>query len=84
MEHCFSTITLNLELILNSIGNIYLNQKALIKNIFLKFACVFVNAVIEWYFNILNVIGQIIYPCSTLSEMDQCLSVEHKAMYILI
>ena len=70
--------------ILNLIGNTYLNQKTLIKNIFLKFACVFINAVIGWHLKILNVIGQIIFPSSTLSETDQCLSVEHRAMYILI
>ena len=69
--------------ILKLIGNIYLNQKTLIKNIFLKFACVFINAVIGWHFNILNVIDQIIFPSSALSETDQRLSVEHKAMYIL-
>ena len=38
---------------------------------FLKFACVVINAVIGWYFNILNVIGQIIVPSSTLSKTDQ-------------
>ena len=57
--------------ILNLIGNIYLNQKTLIKNIFLKFACVFINAVIGWHFNIVNVIGQITFLSSTLSETDQ-------------
>ena len=41
------------------------------QNIFLKFACVFINAVIGWHFNILNVIGQIIFPSSTLRETDQ-------------
>ena len=34
---------------------------------FLKFACVFINAVIGWHINILIVIGQSI----TLSETDQ-------------
>ena len=85
MEHCFSAITLNLKCeILNLIGNLYSNQKILIKNYFLKFAHVFINAVRGWHFNILNVIGQIIFPSSTLSETDQWLSVEHKVMYILV
>ena len=53
------------------IGNIYLNQKTLIKYIFWKFACIFINAVIGWNFNILNVLGQIIFPSSTLRETDQ-------------
>ena len=66
--------------ILNLIGNIKLNQKTLFKIIFLKFACVFINAVIGWHFNILNVIGQMIFPAITLSEKDQWLSVEHEAM----
>ena len=51
---------------------------------FFKFVCVFINAVIAWNFNILNVIGQIKFPSSTLNETDQWLSVEHKAMYILL
>ena len=29
-----------------------------------------INAVIGWHFNILNVIGQITFPSSTLSETD--------------
>ena len=70
--------------ILYLIGNIYLDQKTLIKNIFWEFACIFINAVIGWNYNILNVLGQIIFPFSTLSETDQWLSVEHKTMYILI
>ena len=70
--------------ILDLVGNKYLNQKTLIKNIYLKVACIFINAVLGWHFNILNVIGQIIFPSSTLSETDQRLSVEHKAMYILV
>ena len=57
--------------ILNLIGNIYLNQKNLIKNIFLKFACVFINAVIGWHFNIFDIMRQIIFLSSTLSKMDQ-------------
>ena len=57
--------------ILNLIVNIYLNKKKLIKNIFLKLACVFINAVIGWHFNILNVKGQILFPSSTLRETDQ-------------
>ena len=55
----------------NLIGNIYLNIKTLI-------ACVFINAVIGWHFNIFNNIGQIIFPSSTLSDTDQRLSVKHK------
>ena len=65
-------------------GNIYLNQKILIKNMFLKFACVFINGGIGCNFNIPNIIGQILFPSRTLSEMDHWLSVEQKAMYILI
>ena len=57
--------------ILNLIGNIYLNKKKPNQKYFLKIACVFINAVIGWHFNILNVIGQIIFPSSTLSETDQ-------------
>ena len=57
--------------ILYLIENIYLNRKTLIKNIFWKFACIFINAVIGWNFNILNVLGQMIFPSSTLSETDQ-------------
>ena len=53
------------------IGNLHLNQKTLIKNIFLKFACIFINAVIGWNFSILDDLGQIIFPSSTLSETDQ-------------
>ena len=53
------------------IGNIYLNQKKPNQNMFLKFACVFINAVIGWHFNILNVIGQIVFPSCTLSKTDQ-------------
>ena len=49
-------------------GNIYLNKKTLIKNIFGKFACIFINAVTGWNFNILYVLGQMIFPSSTLSE----------------
>ena len=66
--------------ILNLIWKIYFNQKTLIKNIFLKFVYVFINAVIRWTFNILNVLMQITFPSCTLSDMDQWLSVEHKAM----
>ena len=35
---------------------------------------------IGWNFNILNVLCQIIFPSSTLSETDQWLSVEHKTI----
>ena len=70
--------------ILNLIQTIYFNQKTLIKNIFLKFVYDFINAGIEWNFNILNVLCQITFPSCTLSYMDQWLSVEYKTMYILI
>ena len=49
---------------------------------FLKFVYVFINAVIGWNSNILNFVCQITFPSSSLSDRDQCLSVEHKAMYI--
>ena len=57
--------------ILYSIGNIYLNQKNPYQKYFWKFACFFINAVIGWNFNILNVLGQIIFTFNTLSETDQ-------------
>ena len=61
MEHGFWEVTLNLECeFYILIGNIYLNQKTAIKNIFWKFSCIFINAVIGWNSNILNVLGQII------------------------
>ena len=41
--------------ILDLMSKIYLNQKTLAKNIFLKLVYVFINSVIEWNFNILNV-----------------------------
>ena len=72
MEHCFLAITLienaNYK---NLIGNIYLNTKSVIIKYFFKFVCIFINAVIGWHFNILNVTGQIIFPSSILSETDQ-------------
>ena len=71
MEHCFSAITINLKCYFKFNWKYTFKPKTLIKNIFLKFACVFINAVIGWHFNILNVIGQIIFPSSTLSEKDQ-------------
>ena len=40
---------------LNLIRKIYFNVKTLIKNIFLKFEYVFINAVIGWNFSNLNV-----------------------------
>ena len=70
--------------ILNLIRKIYFNQKALIKTIFLKFVYVFINAVIGWNFKILYVLMQITFPSCTLNDMDQWLSIEHKAMFILI
>ena len=56
---------------LNLIRKIYFNQKTLIENIFLKFVYVFINAVIGWNFNILNVLMQITFPSCTLSDVDQ-------------
>ena len=57
--------------ILNLIRKIYFNQKTLIENIFLKFVYVFINAVIGWNFNNLNVLMQITFPSCTLSDVDQ-------------
>ena len=65
--------------ILKSIGKYIFKPKNPYQKYFFKFACTFINAVIGWNFNILNLLGQIIFPSST----DQCLSVEHKALYIL-
>ena len=69
MEHCFwhdSKVG-----ILNLIRKIYFNPKTLTINIFLKFVYVFINAVIGWNFNILNVLCQITFPSCTLSDMHQ-------------
>ena len=63
---------------LNVNRKINLNEKTLIKNIFLKFVYVFINAVIGWNLNILNVLCQITFPSSTLSDMDQWLSAEQQ------
>ena len=49
----------------------------------LKFVYLFINAVIGWSFNILDVLCQIAFPSCTLSDMDRWLSVDLKAMYIL-
>ena len=57
--------------ILNLIPKIYINQKSLTKNIYLKFVYVFINAGIGWNFNILNVLCQTTFPACTLSDMDQ-------------
>ena len=70
--------------ILNLIRKIYFNQKNPNQKYFLKFVYVFINAVIGWNFNILNILMQITFPSCTLSDMDQRLSVELKAMFILI
>ena len=43
--------------ILNLIRKYILTKKTLTKNIFLKFVYVFINAMIGWNFNILNVLG---------------------------
>ena len=56
----------------NQIRKIYFNQKTLTQIFFfLKFVYVFINAVIGWNFNILNVLCQITFPSRTLSDMDQ-------------
>ena len=70
--------------ILNLIQKIYFNEKTLTKNILLMFVYVFINAGIGWNFNIPYALCQITFPSCTLSDMDQWLSAEHKAMYILI
>ena len=57
--------------ILNLIRKIYVNQKTLTKNIFLKFVYVVINAGIGWNFNVLNVLCQITFPACNLSDMDQ-------------
>ena len=49
----------------------YLNQKTLIKNDFLKFVYVFINAGIGWNFNILKVLCQVKFPSCILGDMDQ-------------
>ena len=74
MEHCFFGNNIKSKMgILNLIRKIYLNQKTLTKNIFLKFVYVFINAGIGWNFNILNVLCQITFPACTLGDMDQWL-----------
>ena len=70
--------------ILDLIRKKYSNENTVTKILLLKFVYVFISAVIGWNFNILNVLCQITFPFCTLSDMDQSLSVEHKAMYILI
>ena len=70
--------------ILSLIRKLYFNQKNPNQKYVLKFVSVFINAEIEWNFNILNVLCQITFPSCTSSDMDKRLSVEHKAMYILI
>ena len=63
MEHCFSAITLHLKFEFYIFNWKYIfKPNTIIKNIFGKFACIFINAVIGWNFNILNVLGQIIFP----------------------
>ena len=57
--------------ILNLIQKIYFKQKNPNQKYFLKFVYVFINAVIEWNFNILNVLMQITFPSCTLIDMDQ-------------
>ena len=64
--------------ILNLIRKIYFNQKTIIKNIFMKFVYVFINAGLGWNFNILNLLCQISFPSCTSSDMDQSLSVEYE------
>ena len=57
--------------ILNLNRKMYFNQKTLIKNIFLKFVYVSINAGIGWNFNVLNVLCQITFPACISSDMDQ-------------
>ena len=72
MEHCFFGNNIKSKMrILDLIENLYLNQKKTNQKYFWKFACIFINAVIGWNFNILNVLGKILFPSSTLSETDQ-------------
>ena len=72
MEHCFFGNNVKSKIkILNLIRKIYLNKKNPNQKYFLKFVCVFINAVIGWNFNILNGLCQIIFLFSTLSETDQ-------------
>ena len=85
IEHCFFGNNIKSKMgILNLIRKTYFNQRTLAKNIFLKFVYVFINAGIGRNFNTLNVLCQITTIACTLSDMDQCLSVEYKTMYILI
>ena len=63
--------------ILNLIRKIYSNLKTVTKDIFLKFAYVFINAGMGWNFNILNFLCQISFPSYILGDMDQWLSVEY-------
>ena len=72
MEHCFFGNYIKSKMgILNLIRKIYFNRKTLTKNIFLKFAYVFMNAGIGWDFNILNVLCQETFPSCTLNDIDQ-------------
>ena len=69
MEHCFFGNNISSKLrILNLIGETCLNQNALIKNMFSKFAYNVIHAMIGWNFNILHVLCLIKFPSSTLSE----------------
>ena len=66
--------------ILNLIRKMYFNPKTLTKNIFLKLVYVFINAVIGWNFNILNVFCQITFPSCTLGDIwinDYQLNINH-------
>ena len=71
LEHCFSAITLNLKFEFKFNWKYIFKPKTPDQKLSFKFACVFINAVIGWHFNILNVIGKIIFPSSTLGETDQ-------------
>ena len=72
MEHFFFCNNIKSKMgILNLIRKINFKQKTLAKNIFLKIVYVFINAGIDWNFNILYVLCQITFPSCTLSETDQ-------------
>ena len=55
----------------------YILTKKNANQIFLKFGYVFIKAVIGKNLNILNILCLIMFPSSTLSETDHCLSVKH-------
>ena len=71
MEQCFSVITLIENATYKFNWKYIFKHKIRNQKYFFKFACIFINAVIGWHFNILKITGQIIFPSSILSEMDQ-------------